>query len=141
EYYESSGRWTEYGENVFRLHDRKGADYMLGPTHEELFTTLVKGEYSSYRDFPVTLYQIQTKYRDEARPRAGLLRCREFVMKDSYSFSMSLEGKGGLNECYDAMYRAYVNIFKRCGLSFTVVEAESGPIGGSASHEFMVNCA
>ena len=134
EYYESSGRWTEYGENVFRLHDRKGADYMLGPTHEELFTTLVKGEYSSYRDFPVTLYQIQTKYRDEARPRAGLLRCREFVMKDSYSFDLDDDG---LQASYDAHRVAYQRIFERLGLDYRIAFAVSGAMGGSASEEFL----
>jgi prolyl-tRNA synthetase len=106
-----------------------------------VITELVKGTVSSYKAFPLNLYQIQTKFRDEARPRAGLLRCREFIMKDAYSFHMEVEGPGGLNETYDAMHRAYTNIFTRCGLDFTAVEAESGPIGGSASHEFMVNCA
>jgi prolyl-tRNA synthetase len=95
---------------------------------------------SSPKQLPLNLYQIQTKFRDEARPRAGLLRCREFIMKDAYSFHMHLEGAGGLNETYDKMFTAYSNIFRRCGLDFTAVEAESGPIGGSASHEFMVNC-
>ena len=134
EFYEASGRWTEYGDNVFRLHDRKAADYMLGPTHEELFTTLVKSEYSSYRDFPVTLYQIQTKYRDEARPRAGLLRCREFVMKDSYSFD--LDG-AGLQASYDAHRVAYQRIFDRLGLDYRIAFAVSGAMGGSASEEFL----
>jgi len=134
EFYEASGRWTEYGDNVFRLHDRKGADYMLGPTHEELFTTLVKGEYSSYRDFPVTLYQIQTKYRDEARPRAGLLRCREFVMKDSYSFDLD---DAGLQASYDAHRVAYQRIFERLGLDYRIAFAVSGAMGGSASEEFL----
>src|SRR4051794_15083728 len=134
DYYEVSGRWTEYGDNVFRLHDRKGAEYMLGPTHEELFTTLVKGEYSSYRDFPVTLYQIQTKYRDEARPRAGLLRGREFVMKDSYSFDLDDDG---LQTSYDAHRVAYQRIFERLGLDYRIAFAVSGAMGGSASEEFL----
>src|SRR5436190_1447533 len=135
EYYEASGRWTEYGPNVFRLTDRKGIDYMLGPTHEELFTTLVKGELSSYRDYPVILYQIQTKYRDEARPRAGLLRGREFVMKDSYSFDLD---DAGLQKSYDLHRVAYQRIFERLGLDFRIVFAVSGAMGGSASEEFLV---
>ena len=138
EFYEASGRWTEYGDGVFRLHDRKDADYMLGPTHEELFTTLVKGEYSSYRDFPVTLYQIQTKYRDEARPRAGLLRCREFVMKDSYSFDLD---DAGLQASYDAHRVAYQRIFERVGLDYRIAFAVSGAMGGSASEEFLAPAA
>src|SRR3954453_10958770 len=138
ELYEVSGRWTEYGDTLFRLHDRKGADYMLGPTHEELFTTLVKSEYSSYRDFPVTLYQIQTKYRDEARPRAGLLRCREFVMKDSYSFDLD---DAGLQASYDAHRVAYQRIFERLGLDYRIAFAVSGAMGGSASEEFLAPAA
>ena len=134
EYYETSGRWTEYGDGVFRLKDRKGADYMLGPTHEELFTTLVKGEYASYRDYPVTLYQIQTKYRDEARPRAGLLRAREFVMKDSYSFDLD---DAGLQKSYDDHRVAYQRIFERLGLDYRIAFAVSGAMGGSASEEFL----
>jgi prolyl-tRNA synthetase len=134
ELYETSGRWTEYGDTLFRLHDRKGADYLLGPTHEELFTTLVKGEYSSYRDYPVTLYQIQTKYRDEARPRAGLLRGREFVMKDSYSFDLDDEG---LQRSYDAHRVAYQRTFERLGLDYRIAFAVSGAMGGSASEEFL----
>jgi prolyl-tRNA synthetase len=134
EFYDASGRWTEYGDNVFRLQDRKGADYMLGPTHEELFTTLVKGEYSSYRDYPVTLYQIQTKYRDEARPRAGLLRGREFVMKDSYSFDLD---DAGLQKSYDDHRVAYQRIFDRLGLDYRIAFAVSGAMGGSASEEFL----
>jgi len=134
EYYETSGRWTEYGDNVFRLTDRKGADYMLGPTHEELFTTLVKGELASYRDYPVILYQIQTKYRDEARPRAGLLRAREFVMKDSYSFDLDDEG---LQSSYDLHRVAYQRIFERLGLDYRIAFAVSGAMGGSASEEFL----
>ena len=134
ELYEASGRWTEYGDTLFRLHDRKGADYLLGPTHEELFTTLVKGEFSSYRDYPVTLYQIQTKYRDEARPRAGLLRGREFVMKDSYSFDLDDEG---LQRSYDAHRVAYQRTFERLGLDYRIAFAVSGAMGGSASEEFL----
>src|SRR5881227_1521949 len=120
EIYETTGRWTDYGDSLFRLHDRKGADYLLGPTHEELFTLLVKGEYSSYRDFPVTLYQIQTKYRDEARPRAGLLRGREFVMKDSYSFDLD---DAGLQKSYDDHRVAYQRIFTRLGLDYRIALA------------------
>src|SRR3954452_2953976 len=134
DYYETSGRWTEYGDNVFRLTDRKGGEYMLGPTHEELFTTLVKSEYASYRDFPVTLYQIQTKYRDEARPRAGLLRGREFVMKDSYSFDLDDEG---LKASYEAHRVAYQRMFDRLGLDYRIAFAVSGAMGGSASEEFL----
>lgn len=134
EFYEASGRWTDYGESLFRLQDRKGADYMLGPTHEELFTTLVKGEYASYRDYPVTLYQIQTKYRDEARPRAGLLRGREFVMKDSYSFDLD---DAGLQKSYDDHRVAYQRIFERLGLDYRIAFAVSGAMGGSASEEFL----
>ena len=132
--YEATGRWTEYGDALFRLKDRKGADYLLGPTHEELFTLTVKGEYSSYNDYPVTLYQIQTKYRDEARPRAGILRGREFVMKDSYSFDLDDEG---LERSYQAHRDAYVKIFDRLGLEYVVVKATSGAMGGSASEEFL----
>src|SRR5947209_3531541 len=134
DFYEASGRWTEYGDNVFRVVDRKGADYMLGPTHEEVFTTLVKGEYASYRDYPVTLYQIQTKYRDEARPRAGLLRGREFVMKDSYSFDVD---DAGLDRSYAKHRQAYVNTFDRLGLDYVIVSAVSGALGGSRSEEFL----
>ncbi|MGK3209058.1 proline--tRNA ligase [Amycolatopsis sp. MEPSY49] len=132
--YEATGRWTEYGDSLFRLKDRKGADYLLGPTHEELFTLTVKGEYSSYRDYPVTLYQIQTKYRDEARPRAGILRGREFVMKDSYSFDLDDEG---LERSYQAHREAYTKLFDRLGLEYVVVKATSGAMGGSASEEFL----
>ena len=112
--YETSGRWTEYGDLLLRLKDRRGNDYLLGPTHEELFTLMVKGEYSSYKDLPVMLYQVQTKYRDEARPRAGILRGREFVMKDSYSFDLDDEG---LQRSYDLHREAYVRIFERLGRS------------------------
>jgi prolyl-tRNA synthetase len=132
--YETTGRWTEYGDALFRLKDRKGQDYLLGPTHEELFTALVKGEYSSYKDFPVTLFQIQTKYRDEERPRAGILRGREFIMKDSYSFTMDDEG---LEEAYQAHRRAYQAIFDRLGVEYAICAATSGAMGGSASEEFL----
>jgi prolyl-tRNA synthetase len=132
--YETTGRWTEYGDGLFRLKDRKGADYLLGPTHEELFTLTVKGEFTSYRDYPVTLYQIQTKYRDEARPRAGILRGREFVMKDSYSFDLDDEG---LERSYQAHRAAYTKLFDRLGLEYVVVKATSGAMGGSASEEFL----
>ena len=132
--YEATGRWTEYGDNIFRLKDRKKADYLLGPTHEELFTLAVKGEYSSYKDYPVTLYQIQTKYRDEARPRAGILRGREFLMKDSYSFDLDDDG---LSRSYQAHRDTYVKIFDRLGLKYVIVSALSGAMGGSASEEFL----
>lgn len=132
--YEATGRWTEYGPNVFRLVDRKGADYLLGPTHEELFTLTVKGEYTSYKDYPVILYQVQTKYRDEARPRAGILRGREFVMKDSYSFDVD---DAGLQRSYDKHRDAYIKIFDRLGLTYVIVKATSGAMGGSASEEFL----
>jgi prolyl-tRNA synthetase len=134
EIYEESGRWSDYGDLLFRLHDRKNVDYLLAPTHEELFTLLVKGEYSSYKDFPLALYQIQTKYRDEARPRAGLLRCREFVMKDSYSFDVD---DAGLQASYDAHRVAYQRIFDRLGLDYRIAFAVSGAMGGSASEEFL----
>ncbi|GAA3138085.1 aminoacyl--tRNA ligase-related protein [Nonomuraea salmonea] len=134
EYYEATGRWTEYGDLLFRLQDRKGADYLLGPTHEELFTDLVKGEYSSYKDYPVTLYQIQTKYRDEARPRAGILRGREFVMKDSYSFDLDDDG---LKRSYEQHRETYIRTFDRLGIDYKIVFAQSGAMGGSASEEFL----
>ena len=132
--YEATNRWTEYGDDLFRLKDRKGADMLLGPTHEEMFTTAVKDLYSSYKDFPVTLYQIQTKYRDEARPRAGILRGREFVMKDSYSFDMTDEG---LERSYAKHRAAYQRIFDRVGLRYEICKATSGAMGGSASEEFL----
>ncbi|WP_103381097.1 proline--tRNA ligase [Pseudonocardia dioxanivorans] len=132
--YESTNRWTEYGPNLFRLKDRKGNDYLLGPTHEELFTLAVKGEYSSYKDYPVILYQIQNKYRDEERPRAGILRGREFLMKDSYSFDLSDEG---LSESYALHRKAYVRVFDRLSLRYVIVSATSGAMGGSASEEFL----
>ncbi|HRJ49099.1 MAG TPA: proline--tRNA ligase, partial [Phycisphaerales bacterium] len=140
ELFEGTRRHEDYGDNLFRVKDRKGRLNALAPTHEEVITHLLIGCLSSYKALPLALYQVQTKFRDEARPRAGLLRCREFLMKDAYSFHTHVEGPGGLNETYDAMHRAYTNIFRRCGLDFSAVEAESGPIGGSASHEFMVNC-
>ena len=132
--YEASGRWTEYGDGIFRLKDRKQADYLLGPTHEEMFTLTVKDLYSSYKDLPVWLYQIQTKYRDEARPRAGLLRGREFVMKDSYSFDTSDEG---LDRSYAAHREAYVKTFDRLGFDYVIVKATAGAMGGSKSEEFL----
>ena len=132
--YEATGRWTEYGDGIFRLQDRKGGDYLLGPTHEEMFALLVKDLYSSYKDLPLSLYQIQTKYRDEPRPRAGLLRGREFVMKDSYSFDLDDEG---LQKSYDAHRDAYIKIFDRLGFDYVIVHAMSGAMGGSASEEFL----
>ena len=140
ELFEETGRAQDYGDDLFRLKDRHGRPTALGPTHEEVITAFLRDAVTSYRQLPLILYQIQTKFRDEPRPRAGLLRCREFIMKDAYSFHLNADGPGGLGEAYDAMYAAYCNVFRRCGLDFTVVEAESGPIGGSASHEFMVNC-
>ena len=132
--YEQTGRWTEYGEGLFRLKDRKDADYLLAPTHEEMFTLLVKDLYNSYKDLPVYLYQIQNKYRDEARPRAGLLRGREFIMKDSYSFNIDDEG---LDEAYMAHRAAYLKIFERLGLEVVPVFAQAGAMGGSKSEEFL----
>ncbi|MBO3087533.1 proline--tRNA ligase [Cellulomonas dongxiuzhuiae] len=132
--YEATGRWAEYGPNIFRLKDRKGGDYLLAPTHEEMFTLLVKDLYSSYKDLPVALYQIQTKYRDEARPRAGLIRGREFVMKDAYSFDLDDEG---LSASYEAQRGAYQRIFDRLGLEHVIVAATSGAMGGSRSEEFL----
>ena len=132
--YEATGRWTDYGPNLFRLKDRKDTDMLLGPTHEEMFTLAVKDLYSSYKDLPLALYQIQTKYRDEARPRAGLLRGREFVMKDSYSFDID---DAGLQASYDAHRAAYIRIFDRLGFDYVIVQAMSGAMGGSASEEFL----
>jgi prolyl-tRNA synthetase len=132
--YEETGRWTEYGDNLFRLKDRRGIDMLLGPTHEEMFTLLVKDLYSSYKDLPLAIYQIQIKYRDEARPRAGLLRGREFVMKDSYSFDVD---DAGLARSYDRHREAYVKTFGRLGLDFVIVSAMSGAMGGSKSEEFL----
>jgi prolyl-tRNA synthetase len=132
--YETTNRWTEYGDGVFRLQDRRGNDYLLGPTHEELFALTVKGEYSSYKDFPLLLFQIQNKYRDEARPRAGILRVREFVMKDSYSFDID---DAGLKAAYHAHREAYQRIFSRLNVRYVIVSAVSGAMGGSASEEFL----
>jgi len=132
--YETTNRWTEYGDSVFRLQDRRGNDYLLGPTHEELFTLTVKGEYNSYKDFPLVLYQIQNKYRDEARPRAGILRVREFLMKDSYSFDID---DAGLKAAYQAHREAYQRIFERLNVRYVIVSAVSGAMGGSASEEFL----
>lgn len=132
--YETTNRWTEYGDALFRLKDRKQADYLLGPTHEEIFAQTVKGEYSSYKDFPVTLYQIQTKYRDEERPRAGILRGREFIMCDSYSFDMDDEGLG---RSYQQHRKAYQKIFDSLGIEYAICAATSGAMGGSASEEFL----
>jgi prolyl-tRNA synthetase len=136
--YDVTGRWAEYGEGVFRLKDRRGSDYLLGPTHEEMFTLVVKDLYSSYKDLPVTLYQIQTKYRDEARPRAGLLRSREFVMKDSYSFDTTERGSAA---SYAAHRAAYVRIFDRLGFEYAIVSATAGAMGGSKSEEFLAKAA
>ncbi len=135
--YEQTDRWTEYGDTLFRLHDRKGADYLLGPTHEEMFTLMVKQEFSSYKDLPLSIYQIQTKYRDEARPRAGILRGREFVMKDSYSFDID---DAGLQASYDAHRAAYTRTFDRLGLEYVIVSAMAGAMGGSVSEEFLAPC-
>jgi len=135
--YEQTGRWTDYGPDLFRLQDRKGADYLLGPTHEEMFTLMVKGEYSSYKDLPLSLYQIQTKYRDEARPRSGIIRGREFVMKDSYSFDLTDEG---LVDSYLRHRAAYIATFDRLRLKYNIVSAVSGAMGGSASEEFLAPC-
>ncbi|MBE7022370.1 MAG: proline--tRNA ligase [Ruminococcaceae bacterium] len=135
EYYQESGRWDVFGPEMFRLRDRGARDFCLGPTHEEIFTQIVKGEVSSYRQLPLTLYQMQTKYRDERRPRFGVMRSREFIMKDAYSFDRD---EAGLDVSYQSMYRAYCNAFKRMGLDFIVVDADSGAMGGSGSQEFMV---
>ena len=132
--FEITGRWKEYGDNLFRLQDRKKADYLLAPTHEEVFTLLVKDLYSSYKDLPLSIYQIQNKYRDEARPRAGLLRGREFVMKDAYSFDVTDEG---LAISYQAQRDAYERIFQRLGVEYAVVKADAGAMGGSKSEEFL----
>lgn len=136
--FEATGRWEEYGAELFRLKDRKGADYLLGPTHEEIFTLLVKDQCTSYKDLPVILYQIQSKYRDEARPRSGILRGREFLMKDSYSFDATDEG---LADAYAQHRAAYIKIFQRLGLDHRVVSAVSGAMGGSASEEFLAPAA
>ena len=135
--YEATNRWEEYGPSLFRLQDRKGADYLLGPTHEEMFTLMVKGEYSSYKDLPLSIYQIQTKFRDEARPRSGIIRGREFVMKDSYSFDVD---DAGLDISYEKHRDAYVQTFDRLGLKYNIVKAVSGAMGGSKSEEFLAPC-
>ncbi|MBX9719142.1 MAG: proline--tRNA ligase [Microbacteriaceae bacterium] len=132
--YEATGRWEEYGDGIFRLKDRRGADYLLAPTHEEVFTLLVKDLYSSYKDLPLAIYQIQDKYRDEARPRAGLLRGREFSMKDAYSFDYT---DAGLDAAYQAQRDAYERIFTRLGLEYVIVQADAGAMGGSRSEEFL----
>lgn len=132
--YAPTGRWDEYGDNIFKLKDRHSADYLLAPTHEEPFTLLTKDLLSSYKDLPITLYQIQTKYRDEARPRAGLIRGREFIMKDAYSFTLD---EAGMKECYFKEREAYKKVFKRLGISYVIVRAFSGPMGGSESEEFL----
>jgi len=134
--YEASGRWTEYGDGIFRLKDRKGNDYLLGPTHEEMFTLVVKDLYSSYKDLPLAIYQIQNKYRDEARPRAGVLRGREFVMKDSYSFDID---DAGLDASYQRHRDAYIRIFDKLGFEYVIVKAEAGAMGGSKSEEFLAS--
>lgn len=135
ELWKESNRWAVYGEEMFRLKDRHDRDFCLGPTHEEIITEVLKGDVNSYKQLPLLLYQIQNKYRDEKRPRFGLMRGREFIMKDLYSFDKDFEG---LQESYDRMYKAYSNVFKRCGLNFRIVEADSGAIGGNTSHEFVV---
>ena len=138
EAYEATNRWEEYGPSLFRLQDRKGADYLLGPTHEEMFTLMVKSEYSSYKDLPLSLYQIQSKYRDEARPRSGIIRGREFVMKDSYSFDID---DAGLDLSYQRHRDAYVSCFNRLGMKYNIVKAVSGAMGGSKSEEFLAPCS
>jgi prolyl-tRNA synthetase len=135
EIWKESGRWNLYGKELLRFVDRKGGEFALGPTHEEVITDIVRDEVHSYKELPVNLYQIQTKFRDEIRPRFGIMRAREFIMKDAYSFDAD---DSGAEKSYEAMYRAYENIFRRCGLKFKAVEADSGPIGGNFSHEFMV---
>ncbi len=135
--YEATNRWEEYGPSLFRLQDRKGADYLLGPTHEEMFTLMVKGEYSSYKDLPLSIYQIQTKFRDEARPRSGIIRGREFVMKDSYSFDID---DAGLDVSYQKHRDAYIKTLDRLGMKYNIVRAVSGAMGGSKSEEFLAPC-
>ena len=138
EAYETTKRWEEYGPSLFRLQDRRGADYLLGPTHEEMFTLMVKSEYSSYKDLPLSIYQIQTKYRDEARPRSGIIRGREFIMKDSYSFDID---DAGLDRSYDQHREAYIKLFNRLGMKYNIVKAVSGAMGGSKSEEFLAPCS
>ena len=135
ELWKQSGRWDAYGGEMWRIKDRHGHDYCLGPTHEEMITFLAQMDVNSYRQLPLNLYQIQDKFRDERRPRFGLMRSREFIMKDGYSFDVD---EAGLDKAYEKMYQAYTNIFQRCGLVFRPVEADSGAIGGNGSHEFMV---
>src|SRR3954463_15129839 len=135
ELWQESGRWEQYGAQLLRFKDRKGADFVIGPTHEEVICALVRGDIRSWRQLPLNLYQIQTKFRDELRPRAGLMRGREFIMKDAYSFH--IDEKDAKRE-YENMYAAYQRIFTRCGLAFRAVEADTGNIGGSLSHEFQV---
>ena len=135
--YEATNRWAEYGPDLFRLQDRKGNDYLLGPTHDEMFTLMVKGEFSSYKDLPLSIYQIQPKYRDEPRPRSGIIRGREFVMKDSYSFDVD---DAGLEISYQKHRQAYINTFDRLGLKYNIVSAMSGAMGGSKSEEFLAPC-
>ena len=135
EIWQESGRWDVYGAEMWRVKDRHSREFCLGPTHEEMVTTLIRADVRSYRQLPLCVYQIQDKFRDERRPRFGLMRSREFIMKDAYSFDVD---EAGLNVSYKAMYDAYTRIFTRCGLKFRPVEADSGAIGGSGSHEFMV---
>ena len=135
ELWQESGRWNTYGPELMRIHDRHNREFALGPTHEEVITSLVSDEVKSYKRLPLSLYQIQTKFRDEKRPRFGLLRGREFIMKDCYSFHSSQES---LDETYDKIFQAYSNIFTRCGLNFRAVIADSGAMGGKDTHEFMV---
>lgn len=135
--YERTNRWDEYGQSLFRLKDRRGNDMLLGPTHEEMFTLMIKGEFASYKDLPISIYQIQTKYRDEARPRSGIIRGREFVMKDSYSFDIDDEG---LVASYEQHRNAYISLFDRLGLKYNIVSAVSGAMGGSRSEEFLAPC-
>ena len=135
--YEETNRWSEYGPDLFRLKDRRGNDYLLGPTHEEMFTLMVKGEFSSYKDLPLSIYQIQTKFRDEPRPRSGIIRGREFVMKDSYSFDID---DAGLEASYQRHREAYIKTFNRLGLKFNIVAAMAGAMGGSKSEEFLAPC-
>src|SRR3954463_14062150 len=136
EVWEASGRWSVMGDNMFRLKDRKGADLCLGMTHEEVMTDIARKELRSYKQLPQIWYQIQTKFRDEPRPKSGLLRVRQFIMKDAYSFDID---KAGLDRAYQDQYDAYCKIFTRCGLEYMIVEADSGAMGGSQSHEFMVS--
>jgi prolyl-tRNA synthetase len=136
--YERTKRWEEYGGSLFRLKDRRGNDMLLGPTHEEMFTLMIKGEFASYKDLPISIYQIQTKYRDEARPRSGIIRGREFVMKDSYSFDID---DAGLAASYEKHRQAYISLFDRLGLKYNIVSAVSGAMGGSRSEEFLAPCA